>query len=302
MRIRPERRAALAPLLVCAGLALAAGGDAERVSFRFAPPDGTDCTQTLSVTRTKVFAGLGRQSDRWESVTRLVFERSGDGYTVTATPLSLEMSRDGQSVQDPVRDLLQDIVIRYRIGSDGRIRSVEGFEGLREKIQAAFPPELAVTLAPLLSEEALVARERAEWDARIGDFAGREFALGESFESELPFTLPNGESLVQTTRTSVPGLEPCAAGSCARVSVRYDSDAAGLAGEAAGAPGAGSRVSGTATRLVDPATLLIQSETGSQTIEMTVEVPGQGPVPATLTEERSYRFEYRQGGPPAPHR
>jgi hypothetical protein len=293
MQNRPERRPALAPLLACAVLALAAGGDPERVSFRFAPPDGTDCTQMLSVTRTKVFAGLGSQVDRWESVTRLDFERSDDGYTVTATPVSLEMSRDGEPVQDPVRDLLEDIVIRYRIGSDGRIQSVQGFEGLREKLQAAFPPEVAANLAPLLSEEALVAREKAEWDARVGDFAGREFALGDSFESELPFTLPDGESLVYTTRTSIPALEPCAAGSCARVSVRYDSDAAGLSGEAAPAPGAGSRISGSATRLVDPSTLLIQSETGSRKIEMTVEVPGQGAVPATVTEERSYRFEYR---------
>lgn len=311
MRDRSKRRRAPA-LLACAALALGAGGDAGRVSFRFAPPDGTECAQTLSVTRTQLFAGLGRQVDQWESVTKLAFERSDDGYTATATPVSLELRRDGRPVQDPLRELLQDIVIRYRIGADGRIRSVEGFEELREKVQAAFPPEVAATLAPLLSEEALVAREKAEWDARIGDFAGREFVLGEAIESELPFTLPNGKSLVYTTRTSVEALEPCAAGSCARVAVRYDSDAAGLAewvGETAGAirgavagstsgsvapaPGSGSRVSGSATRLIDPATMLIESETSARDIEMTLEVPGEGPVDATVSEERSYRFDCR---------
>jgi hypothetical protein len=259
---------------------------AETISFRFAPPDGTHFVQSMVTTREKSFEGIGRQVDRLESETEISLRRSGEGYVMTAKPISLKMTTDGRPAPDPVSEMLRGVVLTYRIDRDGQIQGIDGYGGLVERARQSFPPQVAEALAPLLSEQALVARETAEWNGRIGDFAGNDFAIGDSVDAEVPFTLPNGDALVYLMRISFPRLEDCAAGSCVRVEQRYDSDS--LAATASG-----SRISGSASRLIDPRTMLIYGEVVTRTISMTMDVPGQGPVPTTLKEERSYSFAYR---------
>jgi hypothetical protein len=281
---------------------------AETISFRFAPPDGTHFVQSMVTTREKSFEGIGRQVDRLESETEISLRRSGEGYVMTAKPISLKMTTDGRPAPDPVSEMLRGVVLTYRIDRDGQIQGIDGYGGLVERARQSFPPQVAEALAPLLSEQALVARETAEWNGRIGDFAGNDFAIGDSVDAEVPFTLPNGDALVYLMRISFPRLEDCAAGSCVRVEQRYDSeaDAVGKAvsetaadlasktgADSLAATASGSRISGSASRLIDPRTMLIYGEVVTRTISMTMDVPGQGPVPTTLKEERSYSFAYR---------
>lgn len=302
----------LSLLLAATGAAAEETGAAQTFTFRFAPPDGVRYVQKLVTTRERVLGEHGQQVDRAESETAVTMTRVEDGYVMTATPTSMKMSRDGQPIQDPISELLAGMVITYRIGQDGQVQNIGGYDQLLEKIEATFPPEVATALAPVLSEETLVARETAEWNGRIGDFAGQSFAVGDVLEAEVPFTLPNGESVVYSTRTIFSGIEPCASqsGTCVRVDLAYDSDAGALAGmasdvasdvasaaglEAERQPAAsepGARVSGTGSRLIDPQTMLIYDETLERTIRMNIDLPGQGEVPTTLTETRQYAFEY----------
>jgi hypothetical protein len=53
---------------------------------------------------------------------------------------------------------------------------------------------------------------------------------------------------------------------------------------------------GSGERLVDPATMLFYSETLTRTIQVPMEVPGQGKVPTTLEEKKTYHFDYGSGG------
>ncbi len=294
-------------VLLCTGCATKVEQPVEPQTFRFRflPPDGTEFVQKVVTKRDKIFEGLGRQTERSASKTAISIRRSEAGYVMTAKPVSLKLKRNGKPVKDPLTKLLQNTVVTYRISEGGQIQSVEGYGELADQALRSLPPESARAVAQALNEDALVARETAEWNGRIGDFAGGEFTTGQSIDAEVPFTLPNGEALTYFTTISFPGFEDCEAGSCVQVEQRYDSDAAafgrlageiakGVAGEVGGeAPSVSdSRISGSASRLIDPATMLIYAETLERTIRMTVDIPGRGLVPATLKEERRYSFDY----------
>lgn len=301
---------AIALLLTLAASVLSAWAGAPKnpdmISFRYAPPDGT-FIETITMRREKIFEGMSSQVDRRESKANITIRHSDDGYLVTAKPLSMEMTRDGKAVRDPLSELLKDVVVTYRIGRDGHIEEIDGYGDLLEKVRESFPKPVAESLAPILNEQALTSREIAEWNGRIGDFAGSEFQVGESISAEVPFTLPNGVSIVYFMETSFPGWEPCPAGSCARVVVQYDSDATALqqklmgtlakltaGAESKPAPPSvsGARIEGSGSRLIDPSTMLIYEESVSRTMRVTMEVPGRGPVPVTVKEERTYSFSY----------
>lgn len=277
----------------------------EKVQFTFAPPAGTAYVQAVESTRRKHFDGLGSQTDQMKSETEIAIEPTESGYEVVSKTLSVRTTRDGAPVEDPVASLMKEAVVRTFVDGSGVIQRIEGFGGLAEKVAERVPAEVAQALSAALSEDALVARETAEWSGRITDFAGAEVEVGEVFEVEVPFTLPNGSEIVYDLRTWVSGYEPCEAGRCVRIELRYDSDASNLedylesSGKALSGlvdglsfSASGPRIVGGASRLMDPSTMLIYHETVSRSMTMEVEIPGYGKVPSRLDEEREHSFAY----------
>lgn len=300
------------------------GGRPKTVTFTFAPPDGIEYVQTLVTTRERIFDGTERQIDRSESEVAIVIDRVEDGYRMTAKPTGHKMVRDGKPVTDPISQMLQRAVATYRIDEEGQVRSIEGFGGLLDGIKDSLPPDVLEALAPMINEDALVAREVAEWNGRIGDFAGAEVTIGETIEGETPFTLPNGESMTYLSTTTFPGFRDCPAGSCVVIEIEYDSNAEALEAltvetvtdvvdavggidggesddptstdgnstEPASGEAPASSIQGTVRRLIDPETMLIYEETVTRTIRMTMDIPGAGATPVVMNEDRIYRFRY----------
>lgn len=302
----PSRSAlglAAALAAIAAGPAPAADG-AATFTFSFAPPEGTEFVETLATERERAIAGLGRHVDRAETRSVHSVRREGEDYLLVSTLVASRLSRDDQAQSDVASRLLENVAITYRIGADGQIREIRGFDALMRKVEALLPAEVAAALAPALSEKALVARETAQWNGRIGFFAGLSLQLGQTLEGGSHYTLASGESLAYTVRTRLAALEPCPPGQCLRIEVRYDSDAAALdrpAAEVAGelsaaidaAEPVAARISGSASRLMDPRTMLVYAESSSRAIAMHVAVPGRGRVAAIQTETRRHSFAFR---------
>lgn len=296
-------RAAGALVVLCAILPRV-GHAADPITLRFAPPDSLTFVETLVTAREKTYEGLGKQVDSSVARTSVHVERRGAGYVVTATPLSLTGTRNGRPVADPVNDLLAGIVVTYFVGADGQIDSITGYGDLADRIARMLPP--AAAAAPVLSKRSLTQRDVAEWNGRIGDFAGATVTVGQRVDTTSPYTLPSGEAITYAMHVRFSGWESCAsADSCLRIDTEFDSDAAALggvvSGRVSGALGTGrdsltvrptSRLYGWSHRLVDPRTLLIHGEVTSRTIVMTVHVPDHGDVPVTLKEERRYTYAY----------
>lgn len=118
----------------------------------------------------------------------------------------------------------------------------------------------------------MVARERAEWEGRVGWFAGKKAAIGDVWEVESDFALPTGGTIKYRTKIEFAERVSVAGRECVRVRYTYDTG-----------PGSAMRVEGGGERVVDPATMLIYSET----LERTMHTPQ-----ARQRETRAYRHEY----------
>jgi len=316
VRLRPARRARAFILGVALALFLSAfvripanAGEGEAVTFHFRPPDGTTFVETLKTTRKRSITGQGELADVTETDTATSIEmQRGGGYVVTTKVTRMQATRDGTPLHDPLSALLQGAAITYKIDDSAHIDDIDGFGAISEKLESVVPPKVAAALAPLLSEEALVAQASEEWNGRIGEFAGQTVMIGGRLTGKRPFTLPNGEEMQYEMSVSFPRREPCGDRSCVRIETFYDSDAAKFAEfsnevvakaaeesketELADVKPKTARLTGRGSRLIDPETMLIYAETQERTIALSVEIAGQGTVPMTMTETREYSFHY----------
>lgn len=298
-------------LLLLPLLARPVQAEPEKVTFRFAPPDGTTFEQILATTKTTDLGAQGKRTDVTRATVRLRFDKTADGYTLTGTPVSMTMHRDGQKVENPLFDILGSLTFTYRLDADGNIRAIEGYDVLADRLRKAFPDEATFqALSKVLNAEAMVAREKEEWSGRISSFSGGTYEIGSKWTTESPFALPDGETITFYTVTELVGQEKCGDRDCVRIRFRYDTDASALgklagevasdAAKAVGSEGgeikmSKSKITGAGERVIDPATMLIYSESLERTMQMEMATPG-GMVPVTQSEKREYTFDYSAGG------
>jgi hypothetical protein len=283
-----EKRATFVGLVAVALLAPLAGSAEEAVTFRYAPPADTGYELVVRQTRTVEFEGVGRQKSRIDSRSAVTIARVAGGYTVTTRSLDVRMQRDGRQVNDPVLAALQDVATVLRVASDGRLLSVEGYDGLEARLRARFPAEVVDQLAPALSPEALVAQERSEWQGRFGALLGRTVEPGEVLRGETTVQVA-GQPLLCDVETRIIQRVACGERRCVRLASVYQDRASAGAGDADPA----TSVRGESERVLDPETMLIFQESMSRTSRVLLELPGQGPVRATTEERREYLYEYR---------
>lgn len=306
-------RSLLRYLLLPLGLPLAAFAQdpvppAEFV-MRFQPPDGAKVKLSYRLERTRIIDGQPQVKDVGETTTEGVFKRIGAGFEYAPRTVASTLSRNGDPVNDPIIALLSKVPVTYLISAAGEAQSIKGYGELEALMKATVAPQVAAALAPILNETALVARDTAEWNARYAEWGDGEFRIGDVVDVEAPQSLPNGETIKYTIRTTFARWEPCPAGQCVRLEQIYESDAAALAKIATGviervsaatsapaglvaASGKGARVSGSLTRLIDPKTMLIYSEQVRRVISMNLQVAGKGMVPSTQEEIRTYTYSY----------
>jgi hypothetical protein len=273
-------------------------GTGEKVTFTFAPPDGLHYVQTVETLRELATPDGKQQSDRSESKAKVSIRKTAEGFVVTTVPISMTMSRDGESVKDPSLEILDDTVVKLFVSPRGKPIRVEGYEDVGRRVREAYPPEIAAAVGRLLTPESLSARATAEWEGRISDFVGRTVAIGDSWDSAATFTFPNGRRLEYFMRTTVSGRVPCPGKSCVEVRFRYDSDPKAVGELAArvpdGADGGGEEVraklaslTGVGIRVVDPSTMTVYSERVGRTMKLTMETK-DGALPIVTREEQRY--------------
>jgi hypothetical protein len=264
----------------------------ERVTFRFAPPDGTTLVQQLTSTRSTVSGSFARRNLHSVTKSSVEFRKRADGYVVTATLLSSETMLDGRTTLEAAYEALRGVPISYRVRADGTLEGIDGLAGLAEKANASAPSGSAPQLEQQLREDVLAEHETEEWNERIGKLSGRTVSIGESIDGEESYTLPSGEAIALRTRTTFRRFERCGRARCVRIERQFGSNEDALAGKP-GPPGATPRVSGSLRRLIDPQTMLVYAEDLSRSVEAEVKGPDDALVRVSIRETRRYTFEYR---------
>ena len=296
---------ALTFVLMCIG----AEASGQEFEFRFNPPDSTAFLRTSKTTKVQSMDSLDTRTEVTEGTERVIITKTSGGYSVASTSISASMTRDGKNVDNPFLSLLRGITVTYDLDADGQLLAVHGFENVITKMKETFPPEAVKSLAAVLNEDALINKEAAEWNGRIGGFIGRTAKIGDVWTSTDEFPLPTGEAITSYSATKFVEDVKCGSNDCVRIQFWYNSDAGALQGlvgemasdiaESAGAPQlapeiSGASIIGEGERIIDPATMLIYSEKASRTMKMQMEAPGRGKVMVTSQEMREMSFDYNK--------
>lgn len=247
---------------------------AETVTFRFSPPDGITYVESVLLARVLEAQDAPRQTELQRGDARVRYDKTANGWTVTGTPISMSIEKDGKPIESPILEALKGAVAIYRLDLQGNLLSVQGYEGLAEKVSKGLSPEEAQALAKTLDPESILEREKAEWKSRIGDYTGKTFEIGSSWTTEAPLALPSGGEVQLRTHTTLERAT-CGDRDCVRLRFRYDSDTP--------------KVTGKGERVIDPSTMLIYSDWTERTF-----LVGDGLV---LRERRGQTFDYSPAAP-----
>ncbi|MHA2065811.1 MAG: hypothetical protein ACXABY_15675 [Candidatus Thorarchaeota archaeon] len=279
----------------------------QEIVFQFNPPESVTFNQNLRATKTTDMGSSGSRTDVTDSKTQIAIQKVQDGYTVTATTISARMYRDGQEIANPILSLLQDIVVTYEVDQNGNITSVRGYDRLAEIMKESLPPQVVEQLTPILNEETLVNKDIMEWNGRITNFVGSTVEIGDVFVGTEQIELPMGGAATYYSVTEIAKTSKCNDHDCVDIAFHYNSNPDELAKslgdiisniydalEISEDDFKPSNISivGSGRRTVDPNTMLTYSEKIERTMEMDLDIPGQGKVPTKQIEIRESTFEY----------
>lgn len=273
--------------------------------FTFNPPDGITCTVTSSISKIKEFDEIDKkQVDQGEMTSIVSIHKNPQGYTMNNKLTSVQMTRDGQPIPDPISLSMKDLEIIYHLNLQGHIMNIDGYDRLIEKIKSNFP-SLPPTIMNVINEDALINEEITEYNGRVGDFIGKDFQIGDVWETESEFQLPDGNIMDFFVTTKFIKMQPCANTQCVRIEYNYDTDAEGFSDLVEGViqdlKNQSEKIEdmhfseitmfGDGMRLIDPNTMLVYEEQMNRTMQLPVEVPNKGSVQVRMIENKKHTYK-----------
>jgi hypothetical protein len=261
----------------------------------------------LETTKVSQIGDTGKRTDRSTVKAEITINKTESGFEINSVPLSFEMTRNGEPVDDPILNIISNVEFTTQLDSTGHIVDVRGIDKMMENLMSAIPAEQREMISGMINEEMLVNKEIMEWEARIGDFIGLTKEIGDIMEVNDEMQLPNGISLPFTSKTKFADMADCGDQRCVKIEFAYDSDASKLAGFAENSLNkfleglesdttdiglSDASISGWGERLVDPETMLIYSETNERVMNITADIPGMGKIQNITREKREYTFQY----------
>lgn len=293
-------------ICLCWSVGVLAAAPEGKVTFRFAPPDGTTCVETVDKTTDTDMGSVGKRADISRVKGKTLYTKTREGYRLTTTVLEASATRNGKPVPDALRDGMKGLAITYEVDQSGQLLAVRGYDRVITRVRELFP-EAAPALASVLDEQTLINRERGDWQGRVGAFAGQTVEIGDAAVGTSEFPLPGGGSVIFYSAVTCVERLRYAGHDCVKIRFSYDSDPADL-GKAVGKtlseiaraahrpdlkiePGAAT-IKGSGERIVDPATLLPYAETIERTITMPMEAPGHPKVTVVRKETTARTFAY----------
>jgi len=275
--------------------------------FRFNSPDDTTFIQTLRTAKVNIMGESEKQTRIIEIQSSTSIEKTNDGYSLITTPVSAKLTQDGERIDDPIFSSLQDVVVIYKLNPKGQLLAIYGYESLLKKMKERFPSPKYKAISNVLNNEAIINREKADWNGRIGSFVGKKFRLGDVWQSTDSFDLPSGETVIFYSAIRFAEQTSFEGHDCIRIKFANNSSDKALkdfigkvsnsVSESLDVPYEKQEmpyltISGEGERLIDPATMLIYSETMERIVTTSMETPEKERVKFTTKEKKEYRFDY----------
>jgi len=289
-------------LAICALAASAAAGEEASPVFRFDPPDGASYVESVDTTQVLDF-GEGRTSARQSELrTQVTIGKETTGYSITSTLVSGGTTSALEEADNAALKALEGVPLTYHIDGEARIASVSGIRQATDKVRAALPDSVAAIVSKALTDEAVLATARADWDRRVLNFVGRPARVGDAWLATEKFPLPSGEVVEFYSAMRVTKREQAGGRDCVRVEYSYSRDPRtlrGALGDSADSLLAGkepfasaSKVSGSGYRVIDPETLLCYGEELEREVTTILPLPDGESLDVTIRQTKTYAYEY----------
>jgi hypothetical protein len=283
----------------------ASAGKGEAIRFQFRPADGS-YVQTTRTTRTKRMGSGKPRVEAFEIKERVLVRRTPGGYSMESRVVSMNATSDGKRILSNLPARLNRTPITYDLDANGQLLSVRGHERAIQTLTQALPPKAAEAMGLLMTAESVEQKARAEWDARVGSYAGMEARIGDSWRGTQELPLPDGGMAPFEVSTTLAAAVPCGDRKCVRIEFTTASDSPAIRRMlssmiqrlATAFPVAGQasfedvEMTTAGARIVEPETLDLLAETITRTIKMRVKVPGAGSDTGVLDEKMQSIREY----------
>ena len=264
--------------------------------FRFAPPHNL---------RYRCQSHRERTGSGTTDITQIdedaLVQRTSAGYRFIASPARFSATRNGQPLEDALQQIAMSMITTYEVDQNGRLVDMSSTD-VTQKLQDLVPEPLRPMAAHMFSKEALFAKNKAEWDGRYADLAGRELQWGSSFDWTSEFISPNGVSATCWGTTALIEELECAGRKCCRLRYAYGSNPEGVRAiterlinamdiRATLSPW---ELAGEGERVVEADTMLIHSERLWRTADMALMMPGIGRGISRFEESRTWAYTYER--------
>jgi hypothetical protein len=296
------------PWILLCSLVLALPGWAQTVTFRFAPPDGTQYVETTTQTIAQQTGSNPPLTETTTLKTRVKFRKTAGGYTMTCTPLLRKRVVNGKEQKSASDTIWAQLTLTYELDAAGTARTIHGYEAVPALVKAKYPPDVAAKLIAALNTKKLIAQQMAEWNQRLGEYRGKAAKVGGGWTRQITSPLPSGLSAPMTVTAKFLGTVARDGVNCLRVALTQQGDPKALAkamntalrgkltpAQAAKLPTVTSlTVSGSGERLIDPATMLEHANTYTRTTVMRLTPATNGHLTVTTTEKRATTYAYEK--------
>lgn len=293
----------LLALPVCAPAARAA--DAGSTAFQFKPQTPLSWTEQSVSRRSVIAPAVDPVEDEITVETRYTVVTDGDGYKVTAAPVSFVLKRAGKVETDALTQIVQTTPVTYRLDSTGRLLKIEGYEKLLETVSRVAPKEMEKVLPSLFGEKTLVEKETAVWRGRLGDALGKPVEKNAGWITDALSPLPDGSQARYYIATVVTGEQEKDGHRLVTQKFLFTADMSRLQSQANDlvrdvvkfanrprplTPLPGFSVSGHGERLVDPETMVVHSEKYSRNVQIVIMGARGQQTPVLIQESRESRL------------
>jgi hypothetical protein len=300
-RVRPRRGGIVLALAISAAFFVSgiAQGAPTEAKFKFNPPDGTIFISKGRSTQV-VTTGLNdKRTNIHQHEERVQIKKTPTGFTALTTPTTFTYLKDGVPPRADdwmyyMQKLSQRAKVTEELDQNGKTIAVKGLEEAIDQLKREQTEETPAFRKFLYIAEKIESLSSDSASGGSTAFEGRSAKIGATWSIPDYAGLPGGEVIKVTQKFKIVGHIKCGGKDCLRVQNSYKADQAevrdlmevnmvNIWGDAVKALGLDPRISSAVAEghgecVIDPATMLIYSDSQTQSVTVTLQIPQLGKV------------------------
>ncbi len=195
---------------VCVFLAFVfvTGALAQGVTVVFQPPTGAFLEVLTEMQRTRT-TPAGTRDTSAKVKAYIAVQKDEGGYAYRLKVRDVAVTVDGKPTENPLATALFALDATTHYDEDGELTDITGIDKAIETILAPLPEQVQAQVRQLLSKEAMVAKESANWNSMFAMLVGKSLQVGMQWEEPTTFELPMGGVMEYDAKHQVTELVDC---------------------------------------------------------------------------------------------